>query len=320
MGAPDYISLPKIVTPGETIDLSIQLTAPDSPGIYKGIWSFEDLNGMRFGLGALSTGQIWVQVNVVAAPTSTPTLTPLPTQTSTATLAPPYLGASEMLAFDFIAQACSAAWTIDDVAIPCPTTGGEAPASITVPVLEDGTTSLHPAIQLEPGKANGTIAGIYPDYAVQPGDHFRAIASCGLNAPTCSVLFRLSYQDTDGLIADLWAVGEFYDQKNTEINVDLSPLAGQTVKLMLNATALNGDPQNAAYWVSPGIYRIPLPPATATLTATASSTSTPTPSATSTLGPTATATPIPQEKTEPATLWESIQKFFDDLLKQLFGG
>jgi hypothetical protein len=320
MGAPDFISLPKIVTPGETIDISIQLTAPDSPGTYKGIWSFEDLNGKRFGSATASAGEIWVQVQVITAPTSTPTLTPLPTQTSTATLQPPYLGASEILAYDFIAQSCSAAWTMDDVTIPCPGSDVQAQTSVTLPVLEDGTTSLYPALRVEPGKANGTIAGVYPDYLVQPGDHFRAIASCGLNVSTCSVLFRLSYQDASGLIADLWAVGEFYDQKNTAVNVDLSPLAGQTVRLILNVTALNGDTQNNAYWVSPGLYRIPLPTATATLTPTATSTETPTPTATETPGPTATATPVPQEKTEPPTLWESIQKFFDDLFKQLFGG
>ncbi len=318
MGAPDFISLPKIVTPGEAIDISIDLTAPDSPGTYKGIWSFEDLNGKRFGLGAASTGEIWVQVKVIAAPTSTPTLTPQPTQTSTATLEPPYLAASEILAYDFIAQACSAAWAMDDVVIPCPGAGSEAQTSITLPSLEDGTTSLYPAIRVNPGKANGTIAGRYPEYLVQPGDHFRAIASCGINASTCSALFRLSYQDASGLITDLWAVGEFYDQKNTEINIDLSPLAGQTVKLILNVTALSNDSQNSAFWVSPGIYRLPLPTATPTLTATTIPTTTATVTATPTLV-VPTATPAPQEKA-PQTIWESIQKFFDDLFKKLFGG
>ena len=321
MGAPDFIALPKIVTPGETIDISIQLTAPEAPGTYKGIWSFEDLNGKRFGLGAVSTGEIWVQVKVIAAPTSTPTLTPPPTETSTATLKPPYQGASEILAYDFIAQACAAAWTMDDVAIPCPGSDVNAQTSITLPILEDGSTSLYPAIRFDPGKANGTIAGSYPDYVVQPGDHFRAIASCEVNASNCSALFRLSYQDSSGLVTDLWAVGEFYDQKNTEVNVDLSPLAGQTVTLILNVTSLNDDTQNNSYWVSPGIYRIPLPTATATLTATPTSTETPLPTPTETLGPTVTATPIPpQEKTAPPTLWESIKKFFSDLFKQLFGG
>ena len=321
MGAPTSVSLPKIVTPGETIDISIALTAPDSPGAYKGIWSFEDMNGRRFGLGINSSGEIWVQVQVIAGPTSTSTQTLEPTPISTSTPAPPFIKETEIQAYDLVAEACSAQWTSDGVAVPCPGSGLEAQTAITQPVLEDGSEPGFRSIRINPGAANRTVSGMYAEYLVQPGDQFRAIASCEENASPCSVLFRLSYQDAAGLTTDLWAVGEFYDQKYTELNIDLSALAGQNVRFILNVTALNNDPQNDAFWVSPGIYRIPLPTATPTLTATATGTTTGTPTQTRlpTLVPTATATAVPQEK-EPQSMWEAIQQFFDDLFKRLFGG
>ncbi len=318
MGAPNSVALPRIVTPGETVDISINLTAPDSPGTYKGIWSFEDHTGNRFGLGTNSDGEIWVQVEVIAAPTSTFTLVPQPTQTSTPTPAPPFLSGLEILAYDFIAEACSAGWTNNDVALPCPGSSNDAQTSVSAPTLEDGSTPGYQAIRINPGTVNGTISGIYPEYVVQPGDHFRAIASCEVNTSTCSALFRLSYQDASGAITDLWAVGEFQDRKYTEINVDLSALAGQTVKFMLNVTALNADPNNNAFWVAPGIYRLPLPTATPTLTATIIPTTTSTITATPTV-PVPTPTPTPSPKAPP-TIWELMQKFFDDLFKRFFGG
>jgi hypothetical protein len=113
-------------------------------------------------------------------------------------------------------------------------------------------------------------------------------------------------------------VGEFYDGTYTKIDVDLNPLAGQTVKLILNVTALSTDPDNTALWVSPGIYRKPLPTATSTLPPAPSATITATPTQTAAPSPTATPTPLPAE--QPPTLWESIRQFFDDLLRQIFGG
>jgi hypothetical protein len=318
MGAPNSITLPRIVTPGETVDISVSLTAPETPGTYRGIWSFEDHTGKQFGLGLNGTGEIWVQVTVIDAPTSTPTLIPEPTQTASPTLAPPFISGAEILAYDFVSTACSAQWTSNDAALPCPAFDGEAQTSIGTPTLEDGSAPGYKAIRIRPGVANGTISGIYPDYLVQPGDHFRAIVSCELDAPACSALFRLSYQDASGTITDLWAVGEFQDRSYTEINVDLSTLAGQTVKLILNVTALNDDPNNNSFWVSPGIYRLPLPTATATPTATIVPTATSTVTATPTLSiPTPTPTPSPKA---PPTIWEAIQQFIDDLFKSLFGG
>ena len=324
MDAVDFINLPRKVAPNETIDISIDLVAPAIPSKYKGVWLFEDnTTGRRFGLGKSSTGQIWVQVKVISAPTSTPAPLPEPTQTIIATN-------SQLLSifplrtqvYDFASQICSAQWQSNIGAEPCTGSGGEAQGAIafvTQPALEDGIILNNPAILINPTSQNGFVRGTYPEYLVQPGDHFQAIASCEVNATSCSALFRVSYQDSSNAIVDLWAVGEFYDQKYTKIDIDLGSLAGKKVKFILDVTPLNTDPNNRVFWASPGIYRESPPTSTPTIIPTATYTTTVTPPPTVTPIPSPTSTPAPQEKI-PETTLEKIQKFFDDLFKNLFGG
>ncbi len=68
---------------------------------------------------------------------------------------------------------------------PCPGSGDEAQNAVTLvtqPTLEDGVTLNNPAILINPNTQNGFVRGTYPEYLVQPGDHFQAIASCEANA------------------------------------------------------------------------------------------------------------------------------------------
>ncbi|MGB3699634.1 MAG: NBR1-Ig-like domain-containing protein [Anaerolineales bacterium] len=64
MSGPAYQQLTDIhIPPGESIDISVQLTAPDTPGTYRGDWKFRGPYGDIFGL---STGNpIWVEVKVL---------------------------------------------------------------------------------------------------------------------------------------------------------------------------------------------------------------------------------------------------------------
>ncbi len=58
------------VAKGATTDVSVEMTAPTTPGTYKSVWQLQAPNGQRFG------NQIYVQI-VVPAP-ATPTPTPVP--------------------------------------------------------------------------------------------------------------------------------------------------------------------------------------------------------------------------------------------------
>lgn len=53
------------VAPGQTLDISVNLIAPNTPGTYKGNWKLKDSSGVVF---ALSTGPFWVQIKATAAP------------------------------------------------------------------------------------------------------------------------------------------------------------------------------------------------------------------------------------------------------------
>lgn len=68
MGGPDFINLPHVVAPGQTIDLSLNLTAPSSNGSYQGYWKFQDQTGVQFGVGSTAQKSIWVQINVGPTP------------------------------------------------------------------------------------------------------------------------------------------------------------------------------------------------------------------------------------------------------------
>lgn len=51
------------VAPGQTLDISVNLTAPPAAGTYKGNWKIREPGGTTFGL---STGAFWVQIKATA--------------------------------------------------------------------------------------------------------------------------------------------------------------------------------------------------------------------------------------------------------------
>lgn len=69
------------VEPGEVIDITVDMKAPATPGLYQGNWMLLDPQGDLFGIGPNGDAPIWVQIEVVASITSTPEVTPTVTQT-----------------------------------------------------------------------------------------------------------------------------------------------------------------------------------------------------------------------------------------------
>ncbi len=58
------VPLPRVVVPGETIDLSIDVIAPEVEGTYRSNWQISNADGVPFGIGGLSTETFWVQFDV----------------------------------------------------------------------------------------------------------------------------------------------------------------------------------------------------------------------------------------------------------------
>lgn len=74
-------SVPNSVGPGNTVSISVKMTAPTSKGTYKGVWQLHNAGGAAFGVAP------WVQIKVGSGPTVTPggptaTAGPSPTKCS----------------------------------------------------------------------------------------------------------------------------------------------------------------------------------------------------------------------------------------------
>lgn len=79
MGAPATSTVTGgTVAPGETVDISVNLTAPANPGTYQGKFKLRSPNNVVFGINAGGQGSFWVKI-VVPNPTPTPTNTSFPT-------------------------------------------------------------------------------------------------------------------------------------------------------------------------------------------------------------------------------------------------
>ena len=248
------VQFPNRVAPGQTVDVSVALTAPTAPGHYIGFWQFKNAAGALFGIGATTKKAWWVEINVLAPTTFE-------------------------VAYDFAANYCSANWFGAEGNLPCPGVDGDSRGSVIRvdnPQLENGTFSADSGLILAPPAAyDGSIRGTFPAFRVQSGDRFRSIVNCAYGATSCFVTFRLDYQIGDGPINTLWNLREKYDGGFFRTDLNLSSLAGQDVKFILTVLATGSADGDRALWSNPVIVRAgATPPPTPT---PAPGTPTPTP-------------------------------------------
>ncbi len=268
MQAPGTVALSGTVNPGQSVDLSVGMTAPSANGSYQGYWKLRSGAGVLFGIGGQAQDPFWVKISV-AGPT--------------------------YAAYDFVAHYCDASWQNNKNDLPCP---GEEGASqgyvieLNHPILENGVRSDDPGLLTVPREtSNGLITGTYPAVKIRDGDQFQALVNCAYKAYACNVFFRLDYQVGGGSIKTLGTWNEAYEGKYVSVNLDLDALAGQNVQFTLTVSANGAFDQDQALWVAPRITRLGSPPPTSTPTATL----TPTPTATATV----TFTPSPTSTSEP---------------------
>jgi hypothetical protein len=70
------------ISPGESMDISLDMVAPSDPGSYQGNYKLRGGSGQLFGIGPEGGSPFWVRIVVVAEETLIPTtslLTPTPT-------------------------------------------------------------------------------------------------------------------------------------------------------------------------------------------------------------------------------------------------
>jgi hypothetical protein len=61
---PASVSLPKNVAPGETVEVSVDLTAPEADGTHTSYWKLSNDRGQLFGIGPQANGAFYVQIKV----------------------------------------------------------------------------------------------------------------------------------------------------------------------------------------------------------------------------------------------------------------
>lgn len=72
MNAPDSVPMPKEVRPGETVDITVRLTAPQKAGSYQTYFRLRNASGQYFRLDG--SGDLWVKI-AVGGGSPTPDLT-----------------------------------------------------------------------------------------------------------------------------------------------------------------------------------------------------------------------------------------------------
>jgi len=270
-GAPIAVAIPANVGPGQTIDLPLNLTAPNVDGRFRGNWKLRNASGLLFGVGTSGDSNFYVDVNVSGFTLSV---------------------------YDFVAGYCDAIWRSETKNLPCPGAEGDDRGfvrSLNAPKMEDGVARGNGLLTYPNKSGSGLITGKFPNFTVKNGDHFQALIGCQRQANDCNVLFRLQYQIGNGDIQTLGQWYEAYEGQYYSVNVDLSFLRGEKVKIILTVLANGTSHDDFALWVAPRITRQSSQPATATNTATPTQTATGTATATSTSTSTSTATVTPTE-------------------------
>ncbi|MEX2162599.1 MAG: hypothetical protein WD751_11910 [Anaerolineales bacterium] len=172
------------------------------------------------------------------------------------------------VAYDFLESACEAEWMNNGQPLPCPSLdyvsigGGfvgilEAPSVEGMGQISESALLTHPSMD----SAYTGIFGSYPAMTIEAGDKFQATLAClgQVEAAHCNVKFGLAYYEEDGTYVDSSAMGweweKRFDQTTLNIFVDLGPIAGQTVRLVLLIRD-NGNPLgDYALWLNPVLVR-----------------------------------------------------------------
>lgn len=218
------------VNPGQQIDISVSLRAPNQPGAYRGEWMLSTPNGQKFGIGANASGPFWVDIKI-----------PKP----------------EKYIYDLAYSYCTATWSSDDGVLPCPGTEGDKRGFVLLvnkPVIEKNRQENEPALWTNPQHTNdGYIKAVYPAIKISSGYKFYALVGCLSGAEKCDVTFQVYYRIGSSNPNLLYEVREVYDGNYSKIEIDLSPFAGQNVQIILQVNT-NGSPDgDKAFWLSPRI-------------------------------------------------------------------
>lgn len=222
------------VAPGETVDISLTLKAPEQPGTYQGFFNLRNSGGQIFGLGDQGDKNFWVKIRV-QAPSG--------------------------IRYDFNVQAKAAIWV---------SIGGGSENNIPFDGPDDdpnGVAKIKRDITLENGRPSGVIlvtgpkqvgdgqiSGTFPEYTIERGDHFKAKLGFPDRCGNGQVIFRFGFKE-GGNTQVLQEWRKACDGTLLQVDVDLTSFAGRKVQFVLTVLA-DGSPENdLVVWGSARIER-----------------------------------------------------------------
>lgn len=249
MSGPNFQYLDREVRPGNLVDVALNLVSPLQPGEHRGDWMFRDSNGAPFGIGAKGEKSFWIRIRVEEDSQSF---------------------------FNFYDNYCSAEWQSRRGAINCP--HWENPTQkvykdegpVPLKDYQDGFFSFSEAPNLEttlnPGgpvlvvrpdnEPDGFITASFPALSITNQHRFRAVIGCMKENPDCDVTFQINYRLQDEPVQVLAFWRQRNDGEVTNIDIDLSFLAGNPVWFDL-VVVNNGDSsQDWAFWLQPRIVKV----------------------------------------------------------------
>ncbi len=224
MNGPSSQPLAGSVPPGQMVDISVNLTAPSSPGSYRGYWKLRNAAGVLF-----ATIYVDIKVEITSS------------------------------GFDLYTRAPEAQWVTGAGVIPFDGSDTDSRGFVKYrpnALLENGA---RPSKVLETHPqwvTDGAISGEYPAYTVVAGEHFLAkIGFLAKTDGTCGVgdaIFQLNYKEG----GTLYPLGEWHetcDGSLRSIDVNLNSIAGKTVRFVLAVSANGSSGQDWAVWVNPRV-------------------------------------------------------------------
>jgi hypothetical protein len=222
------------IAPGETVDVSVALIAPDTPGTYQGYWMLRNQAGQEFGLGEDGDKNFWVKIKIE-----------------------PQSG----LTYDFNIHAKSATWigSGGGSAVEVPFDGADdnpdGVAKLKNDFLMENGNRSGWALITGPKKTNdGRITGTFPEYSIADKDHFKAKLGFIENCQDGQVTFQFGFKEGE----DIQNLGEWKkscDGNLIHVDVDLSAYRGKEVQFVLDVLA-DGSPVNdLVVWGSARIER-----------------------------------------------------------------
>jgi hypothetical protein len=213
-----------IITPGDTVTLTLNLRAPFAAGRQVGQWKLRDSAGILFMPNNVSEDAFSVDINVIGT------------------------------VYSFVDNYCQAVWTLNEQMVACPMSNETSPYRLVInhfPVLEGNNVENEPSIEIHlPEEEGSVMRGVFPAITIRAGDYLHLGAGCADGTPLCNLTFEVEAVNESGrTVLSQWH--EISDGKMQSVSLDLSKLANQSIQFIFTLQSESNSSDNRGFWFFP---------------------------------------------------------------------